>query len=382
VAALLLLAWPATAAPGEEEREIRAAKEKIHALLRKAEELRRAGSHEDAQELQRKAEELKQRLHAHMKKRERPGGDELHSILEGLEHGMVALKRLGRHEEAEHLNRIANEVRATIAGRKMKKRDVDSEAEVVKQRLKTMRYAVEALLAAGKRDAADTLEHAMHALELALKGRHSTEAMHIRKTAPDVGQQAELLLHAAEILSGRGAKDKADIVGHLGKELAQQWRRKHAQREGKKRIEQIADGKLDPRGESVRGKLVITSKGPLRFSRKGNEHRLLAREKVRVTLAQDSLLECDELFILLGDRELVSLSATGSVRVVDGVQKAEVSGDRFTVEAKRAVVEGKPGEEFERLARRIERMEDQIQALAAALERFEEQLEEPRRHGR
>ncbi|MHC4933029.1 MAG: hypothetical protein ACYTGV_12645 [Planctomycetota bacterium] len=116
--------------------------------------------------------------------------------------------------------------------------------------------------------------------------------------------------------------------------------------EGEKHVEQVADGKLDPLGEGVRGTLVITSKGPLRFSRNGKELRLLARDKVRVTLAEDSVLECDELFILLKDRELVSLSATGSVRVVDGVRKAEVSGDRFTVEDKRAVVEGKPARVF------------------------------------
>ena len=147
---------------------------------------------------------------------------------------MVALKRLGRREEAEHLNRIANKVRAKIAARKEEPRRTDAEVGVVKRRLITMRYAVEALLVVGKRDAADTVEHAIHALELALKGRHTTEAMHIRKTAPDVGQQAELLLHAAEILADRGAKDKADMVARLGREFAQQSRREHAQREGKK----------------------------------------------------------------------------------------------------------------------------------------------------
>ncbi|MHC4550408.1 MAG: hypothetical protein ACYTEZ_16695 [Planctomycetota bacterium] len=210
IAALLLLAWPATAAPREEDQEIRGAKEKIYALLREAEELRRAGRHEEAQELQRKAEHLKQRLQADLKKRARPGGDELHKILEGLEHGRVALERLGRREEAEHLNRIANEVRAEIAARKEEPRRTDAEVGVVKRRLKTMRFAVEALLVVGKHDAAGTVEHAMHALELALKGRHTTEAMHIRKTAPDV------------------------VVARLGKELAQQSRREHAQREGKK----------------------------------------------------------------------------------------------------------------------------------------------------
>ncbi|MHC4579160.1 MAG: hypothetical protein ACYTFD_13070 [Planctomycetota bacterium] len=283
IAALLLLAWPATAAPREEDQEIRGAKEKIYALLREAEELRRAGRHEEAQELQRKAEHLKQRLQADLKKRARPGGDELHKILEGLEHGRVALERLGRREEAEHLNRIANEVRAEIAARKEEPRRTDAEVGVVKRRLKTMRFAVEALLVVGKHDAAGTVEHAMHALELALKGRHTTEAMHIRKTAPDVGQQAELLLHAAEILADRGAKDKADMVARLGKELAQQSRREHAQREGKK-----------------------------------------------------------------GERP---------------------------VQRERA-------EELERLARRIERMEDKIEALAAALERFQGQLEEQQRQRR
>ncbi|MHC4338677.1 MAG: LptA/OstA family protein [Planctomycetota bacterium] len=153
-----------------------------------------------------------------------------------------------------------------------------------------------------------------------------------------------------EVLFARGAVEVETTDGLL---MAESLRLEGAEKEkfellleGKKRIEQVADGKLDPLGDGLRGKLVITSKGPLRFSRNGKEIRFLAREKVTVRLAQDSLLECDELFILLKDRELVSMSAAGSVRVVDGVRKAEVSGDRFTVEGKRAVVEGTPARVF------------------------------------
>ena len=155
---------------------------------------------------------------------------------------------------------------------------------------------------------------------------------------------------------------------------------------GKKRIEQIADGRLDPLGEGVRGKLVITSKGPLRFSRSGEEMRFLARENVRLTLAKHSYLECEELFVLLRDGDLVSLSATGSVRAYDGVRKAEVLGERFTVERNRAVVEGKPARVFSPehgliLASRITYAEDGTFDAHGAV-RIEARLGKPGREGR
>jgi hypothetical protein len=81
------------------------------------------------------------------------------------------------------------------------------------RRLKVMRYAVEALVAANRHDAAELMERAEHALKVA--GRSDAEAREIRARAPDARRQRELLMLAGEILQDRGQAERAHAVLEL-----------------------------------------------------------------------------------------------------------------------------------------------------------------------
>ncbi|MHC4471993.1 MAG: hypothetical protein ACYTDY_00135 [Planctomycetota bacterium] len=199
------------------DREIEAAKKKVQELLRKAEELKKAGRHDEARKLVTQAEELANRL-----RKAKSGGkrkpvrvEEAKKILHGLEMGMEALEALGRHEDAKRLARIADELRAKLEARHRG----DDERGIVKKRIETMRIAMHGLLEAEKKDAAHRLEHAIHALELALEGRRDPEAIKIRETAPDREQQAELLIYASKIWAEFGHEGKAERVEALAREL-------------------------------------------------------------------------------------------------------------------------------------------------------------------
>ncbi len=86
-----------------------------------------------------------------------------------------------------------------------------------------------------RRDAADLLEHAIHARELALGERRDDEAQHIRETAPNRGQQAEILGLASRLWGEFGHEERARAVG----ELAEQMRaRVHRERDDRAQREQ------------------------------------------------------------------------------------------------------------------------------------------------
>ena len=55
----------------DRDREARAAEEKIHALMKRVEDLKAAGKRDEAEKVVHKAEELKQRLHRASAERER-----------------------------------------------------------------------------------------------------------------------------------------------------------------------------------------------------------------------------------------------------------------------------------------------------------------------
>jgi hypothetical protein len=201
----------------DDDGEVRAVREKIGHLLHKADELREAGKHDAARECVAEAEKLERRLAAHFAKAERAGHHpaELREILEGLEHGIGALKALGREEEAEHLARIAKEVRGELDGREPKRMPISRDD--AKRQIEVMRMGMKAFLEKDRHDAAERLEHGVHALELALEGRTDEEAMRIRKHAPRREELAKLLLTAGEIYRGFRLPDRAEAVEKLGR---------------------------------------------------------------------------------------------------------------------------------------------------------------------
>lgn len=110
----------------------------------------------------------------------------------------------------------------------------DREHEHAVHQLEVMRIAHHGLLEAERRDAADLLEHTIHARELALESRRDEDAMHIRETAPDRGAQVDLLLLASEIWNEFGHEHKAELVADLAEEMAERLheaRREQGERE-------------------------------------------------------------------------------------------------------------------------------------------------------
>ena len=215
---------PAMAGDDENEREIEHAEKRLRAMLREAEELQEGGRREEAAKVRKKAEELRaaiERGREHSRrKREHSEQDEAAEILKGLEHGIHALRKLKRNEEAERLMEIGKQVKREFA----KRRGAGKEIEVAKWQIRVLRFGVEALVKADRHDGAGVLERALHARELTLEGRRDEEAMRIRERAPGPEDQAELLRVAADLLAEWGQKDKAAAVDKLGKQLLERAR--------------------------------------------------------------------------------------------------------------------------------------------------------------
>jgi hypothetical protein len=222
----LLPLLPAVAGDDEQGQEIRHAEKRLHAMLREAEELQEAGRREEADRLRKKADELRgaiERAHENWRRKRKHGeGDEIKEILQGLEHGIHALRKLKRHDDAEHLMEIARQVKRELAER----HEARKEIEVAKWQIEVMRFAVEALVKAKRHDGAELLERALHARKLNLEGRRDEEAMEIRRRAPGLEDQAELLRVAADWLAEWGQKDKAAAVDKLAKQMLEKSRRR------------------------------------------------------------------------------------------------------------------------------------------------------------
>ena len=110
----------------------------------------------------------------------------------------------------------------------------DHEVRTVRRRLAVMRTAVDVLVDEGDEHLAERVERAMHARELILEGRDDPEAMEIRESAPDRGELAELLAHAARLHEERGHTGRAEALEGLSEVYGRQWHRaRQARREGR-----------------------------------------------------------------------------------------------------------------------------------------------------
>jgi hypothetical protein len=160
--------------------------------------------------------------------------ERLADLIERLEIGLSALEELGRHDAHEIVQRIANELREERArGLRKPPKEENEEIKTARRRLKVMRTAVDAFLEANRRDAAELVEHAMHARELAIEGRRDKKANRIRETAPNRGQLAELLEAASKLYKEWNMPDRAEALADLSEVYAKQWlRQKRAERGG------------------------------------------------------------------------------------------------------------------------------------------------------
>ncbi len=212
-------------------REIAAAREHIHALLREAEELGELGRVEEAEQTRREAEALQERLANHVNQMEREWHlSHLHEALAGLERGIGALRELGRHEAAARLERIADEVREELGAPRHRERRAYGDREILINRIELLRMVIPVLLEAGRVEAAETVERAVRANEIRLEGRDDREARRIRERAPGRGQIIEILGLAEELYREYGLEEKADHLGHLADDLWERQRHKKRRR--------------------------------------------------------------------------------------------------------------------------------------------------------
>ncbi|MHC4340579.1 MAG: hypothetical protein ACYSX0_10250 [Planctomycetota bacterium] len=233
--AILVLVAPGSAGDRENALEIERAQELVHEWLREAEELEELGKHDRADVMRRKARDLQARIDGARKKHLDKG--DLHEILKGLEHGIVALKRLNRREEVKHLEGIADRVRRELRderkerGHGERKGRERSEREVGMHQLEVMQMALHAFREAEKRDLIEAMERVVHARKLGLEGRRDEEARRIYERSPGVEDQIELLMVAAELWADFGHEKKAKTIYALAKEMKGHVKRRKGKKE-------------------------------------------------------------------------------------------------------------------------------------------------------
>ena len=184
---------------------------------------------ERAERRQERAEHRNERQDEHRRQREHQR--ELEEILHGLEMGMHALERLDRRDALGGLRRIADEVRDEMRQDRDQDRDQErhrregdrdrgsDDHRGQREALATMSTAIPALREADRADLARMIEHAIRARELELEGRDDPESMEIRRSAPSLGNQAEILGLASRLWMDFGHESKAAALAQLARRM-------------------------------------------------------------------------------------------------------------------------------------------------------------------
>lgn len=216
----------------EVDKKIETVKHRIHELVQEAEHWEEKGYESKAASLRKKADGMERELHAWLRKMEkeqarRQEKQEPRKIIEGLLAGARSLRQLGRIEQAEQLEEIAE----NFARKHERQGENRDKRAIVKSHLRNMRFAVEILVAADKHKAADRVEHFMHAIELGMEGHKDDKAQRIRKTAPKPQQILGDLETAVVILRREGQKEKAAAVLETLRHIAQRVKSKADRRD-------------------------------------------------------------------------------------------------------------------------------------------------------
>jgi hypothetical protein len=249
--ALLLLAGAAWALPdGGQEREIAAAKARVQEMLDEAALLEQAGKREEAARVRAEAAELQRKIQGAAKPDDAPR-EPLHEALHRLEQAIGALDKAGYERMAGELRGEADKVRAEIRRREAAGPDGDEarakEADFWRRNLDTLRIAMKGLAEAGKHDAADIMERAVHAHEMVAKGRTDPEAQEFMRRGPDNANLSEFLQLAAHCWADMKEQDKADRCAELGNFLRIRLEDQQRAREGdRRRAEERRDARPGP----------------------------------------------------------------------------------------------------------------------------------------
>ncbi len=344
---LTLLSTPSWSQAQDGDREVRAAEEQIHSLIKRAEDLRAEGRLDQAENVQREAEQLKERLAGHLARTRGPEGERqrLEKALMGLEQGMDALEILGRGDALEVMRRVLRDVRRELEGgerpdggpeREERRPDAPrTERDVAIEQLEIMRMALTAVREAGREDTADVLERAIRAREVTLERRADEEAQAIRERAPSREKEIEILAHASRLLRESGHPEKAEIVGNLAERMLA------SHREGQER-----DARRQRREDGERGEAA---------QREGGDREV--RERVeRAERRVERTEERDE-----GDRRVIvrrEIRRDGEIRRDAGVRRDA------------------PRDDLDALRREVGQLREEIQELRGLLRRLLERERE------
>jgi regulator of replication initiation timing len=221
----LWLALSGPVARGGDEEEIQGLRERIAVLATEARTLQAEGKAEAAATLRERVRELEETLARREEERRaqrRAGqeGVESAAVREAVRFGLEFLRALGGEEASDDLVRLADEIERRF-GERLSRAEREREDPAHGQRqLDAMRTALRALAEAGRAEAADLVERAMHALELLRTGRMGAEAREALRRAPTHEQVREALEVALDLLKEQGKQDLAEGVRWLVDELA------------------------------------------------------------------------------------------------------------------------------------------------------------------
>ena len=221
---IALLVWPSVMfAQERDEQRIAELKKKLETLVVASKEYQAQGKKEAAAEHMAAAEavelQIKDIMAAHKERsRERyaQAGMSREQGITALKQGIVALRTIDRTEEAKHLANILEDyVRGKRANRE-RSRNPKTERQIAAETIEIMQLAYGWLAETGRKKAADQLEHVIDARRLILKGNREGEAGEVIRTMPSRGQQIELLMLAAKVMSEHDkGREKAELVRHL-----------------------------------------------------------------------------------------------------------------------------------------------------------------------
>ena len=146
-------------------------------------------------------------------------------VIDALERGTVALEAIDRLDAADMLRRITDEYVNQGKNRRTDSDRGDRERAIARKQLETIRLARKALLEADRPDAADILQRTIRAREVGLEGRRDEEAREIRRNAPELGAQIEILALASRLWREFGHEEKAATVGQLAEQMQARFHR-------------------------------------------------------------------------------------------------------------------------------------------------------------
>jgi hypothetical protein len=336
------------------------------------------------------------------------GGEEqrLVNILEGLEHGLVALEHLGLREEHDRLRMVADDVRGELRFLRRRggaERGPQTELQIVEGQVGALQLALPALREAERRDAAEMIERAIAARQAALERARDPEGRRGRDRSPNREQIVEILVMAEHIYREFGMNERADMLSRQTEEL---WPRRDRERvrEREHARERNRDHERPPdaRREAAMRDLEIMHLAMAALKEKGRHdsaellHRAIRAREVRLEGRRDrEAIEIHEQAPTLGQQIELLAYAADLWEEFGHERKAEMVGGlaaRMRESWQRG--EGRRGEGQRQGQRRggeqrrnvppdrIEQLERRLAEIEQALEETREQLRAARRQQR